>query len=253
MFVLTLGKNGMKRLGAVALAGVALAGAVFAVGGIWKGGDASPAAAQAGEEKPDPTSMKIENTEGLDAFFKAYGMEMDLADTLVDKVKIPRKWDESFSAFNTVVKESGFDLEKYKGRTVEKWMVLCPGRSTGDQKAYGVVLVYKEQPVGAYLVQKPTGEVTGLAMAPEGAAISPEQAAQTAAEFAEDAEAAEETAAQPEENEAEETAVEVDPQPAEENPAEETAAEEAEQPAEETAGEAVDEELFASAGAEPVD
>ncbi len=247
MFVLTLGKNGLKRLGAVALAGAALAGAVFAVGGIWKGDEVSAAAAQPGGEKPDPASMKIENTEGLDAFFKAYGMEMDLADATVDKVKIPRKWDESFSAFNTVVKESGLDLEKHKGRTVEKWMVLCPGRSSGDQKAYGVVLVHKEQPVGAYLVNKPSGEVTGLTPAPAGAPLDPEKAAQTAAEFASEAQPAEETAAEPEQTPAEETAAEP-----EQAPAEEAAAEPEAGPSLETAGE-VDEELFASAGAEPVD
>ena len=35
MFVLTFGKNGLRRLGAVAVCGVALAGAVFAVGSFF--------------------------------------------------------------------------------------------------------------------------------------------------------------------------------------------------------------------------
>ena len=234
MFVLTLGKSGLKRLGAVAVAGVALAGAVFAAGSFWKGDTASPTAAQpeaetkteAEQAGPNPAEMKIENTEGLDQFFKAYGLEMDLADTLVDKVKIPRKWDESFSAFNTVVKESGLDLEKYKGRTVEKWMVFCPGKSTGDQKTYGVVLVYKQQPVGAYLVYKPSGEVTGLAPAAQTAAPLTEQEAQeTSAEFGSDAQV-----------------VGTTEQPASAEPAEEDAAVLAEL-----------ETMLAAAGAEPVE
>ena len=45
MFVLTFGKNGLRRLGAVAVCGVALAGAVFAVGSFFMEGDAAPAAA----------------------------------------------------------------------------------------------------------------------------------------------------------------------------------------------------------------
>ena len=118
-------------------------------------------------------------------------MEVDLATATVDKVKIPKKWDESFSAFNTVVKESGMSLEKYKGKTVEKWLVLCPGRSSGDQKAYGVLLVYKEQPVGAYLLAQPGGEVTGLTTAAQTAApLTDEEAAAAAAEFGEGGDAA---------------------------------------------------------------
>ena len=46
-----------------------------------------------------------------------------------DKVKIPRKWDDSFSAFNGVVQQSGMDLARYKGKTVEKWTALIPAAS----------------------------------------------------------------------------------------------------------------------------
>ena len=194
MFVLTFGKNGLRRLGAVAVCGVALAGAVFAVGSFFMEDDAAPAAAQGETAQADPASMKIEGTDDIQAFFKAYGLEVDLATATVDKVKIPKSWDESFSAFNTVVKESDLSLEKYKNKTVEKWVVLCPGRSTGENKVSGVLLVYKEEPVGAYLLASPSGEVTGLVTAAATAAPLPdEQAAETAAGFGE--EAATETAA----------------------------------------------------------
>lgn len=188
MFVLTLGKNGLRRLGAVAVCGVALAGAVFAVGSFFMEDDAAPAAANGEAVQADPAAMKIEGTDDIQAFFKAYGLEVDLATATVDKVKIPKSWDESFSAFNTVVKESGLSLEKYKNKTVEKWVVLCPGRSTGENKVSGVLLVYKEEPVGAYLLASPSGEVTGLVTAAATAAPLPdEQAAETAAGFGEEA------------------------------------------------------------------
>ena len=77
-------------------------------------------------------------------------------------VKIPRKWDDSFSAFNGVVQQSGMDLARYKGKTVEKWTALIPAASRGDVSSYGVLLVYKKKAVGAYLLEKPSGTVTGL-------------------------------------------------------------------------------------------
>ena len=85
-----------------------------------------------------------------------------VASITADKVKIPRRWDDSFSAFNGVVQQSGMDLARYKGKTVEKWSALLPAASSGETSRYGVLLVYKKKAVGAYLLEKPSGTVLGL-------------------------------------------------------------------------------------------
>ena len=90
------------------------------------------------------------------------GLEVDGASITADKVKIPRRWDDSFSAFNGVVQQSGMDLARYKGKTVEKWSALLPAASNGETSRYGVLLVYKKKAVGAYLLEKPSGTVLGL-------------------------------------------------------------------------------------------
>ena len=72
--------------------------------------------------------------------------------------------------FVCFVQESGMDLADYKGKTVEKWTVLCPQLSTGDHDTYCVLLVYKAKAVGAYLLQKPSGEVTGPVTAAKASA-----------------------------------------------------------------------------------
>ena len=135
-------------------------------------------------------NAKIETAQDIQTWFTGYGIEVDGASITADKVKIPRKWDDSFSAFNTVVGQSGLDLERYKGKTVEKWQALIPAASNGEESCYGVLLVYKKKPVGAYLLAKPSGLVTGLGDA---------QAAMAEADEAEAAAAApsEETAASP--------------------------------------------------------
>ncbi len=118
----------------------------------------------------------IETTQDIGTYFTGYGFETDLSSAAVDKVKIPKKWDDSFTAFNQIVQESGLDLADYKGKTVEKWTVLCPQLSTGDHDTYCVLLVYKAKAVGAYLLQKPSGEVTGLITAAKaGAEVASEE------------------------------------------------------------------------------
>ena len=88
---------------------------------------------------------KIESAQDIQTWFTGYGLDVDAATIAADKVKIPRRWDDSFSAFNGVVQQSGMDLTRYKGKTVEKWTALLPAVSKGDTMSYGVLLVYKKK------------------------------------------------------------------------------------------------------------
>ena len=160
MFYCTLTKPGLRQAGALALCAVCLCGAVTAA--VHFSGEAVTAGAAA-----DPG---IETTQDIGTYFTGYGFETDLATAAVDKVKIPKKWDDSFAAFNQVIQESDLDLSAYKGKTVEKWTLLCPQLSTGEQDTYCVLLVYKAKAIGAYLLQKPSGEVTGLVTAAKAGA-----------------------------------------------------------------------------------
>ena len=160
MFLFTVTKPGLRQAGALALCAVCLCGTVAAAVHFSGGAVTASAAAVPG----------IETTQDIGTYFTGYGFDTDLASAAVDKVKIPKKWDDSFAAFNQIVQESGLDLADYKGKTVEKWTVLCPQLSTGDHDTYCVLLVYKAKAVGAYLLQKPSGEVTGLITAAKAGA-----------------------------------------------------------------------------------
>ena len=182
MFLFTLTKPRLRRAGALALCTACLAGTVTAA--VRFAGAAAPTAAAAG-------TTVIETTQDIAGYFTGYGFEVDLATAAVDKVKVPKKWDDSFAAFDQVVGESGLSLAACKGKTVEKWTALCPQLSDGENDTYCVLLVYKTRPVGAYLLAKPSGAVTGLVTAAaEGAAALATQrtpaadgeAAETAAE-----------------------------------------------------------------------
>ena len=151
MFVVTLSKASVKKLGVGAMC-CALVVFSAMLGRYISTRSVAVAAA----------SNKIESAQDIQTWFTGYGLDVDGASITADKVKIPRKWDDSFSAFNGVVQQSGMDLTRYKGKTVEKWTALIPAASRGDVSSYGVLLVYKKKAVGAYLLEKPSGTVTGL-------------------------------------------------------------------------------------------
>ena len=151
MFVVTLSKTSLKKLGA----GAACCALVVFSAMLGRFISTRTVAVAA------PVN-RIESAQDIQTWFTGYGLEVDGASITADKVKIPRKWDDSFSAFNGVVQQSGMDLARYKGKTVEKWSALLPAASNGETSRYGVLLVYKKKAVGAYLLEKPSGIVTGL-------------------------------------------------------------------------------------------
>lgn len=168
MFLFTVTKPRLRQAGALALCAICLAGTVTAA--VHFANDSVTASAAVSEQ------TAIQTTQDIATYFTGYGFEVDLATAAVDKVKIPKQWDDSFAAFNQVVGESGLTLESYKGKTVEKWTALCPALSDGENDTYCVLLVYKTQPVGAYLLAKPSGEVTGLVSAAQQTAAAAETA-----------------------------------------------------------------------------
>jgi len=200
MFMLTLGRTGAKRLGTALLCAAVLSGTLFAVNRITKNSSSAATAAQA------KTETTIKTTQDIASYFQGYGLEVDLTTAAIDEVKIPKKWNDDFAAFHEAVKESGGDLTKYKGKTVEKWTILCPGRSSGADQVYGVLLVYKKEPVGAYLLTQPSGEVTGLTTAAQTAAALNEEEEAASSDFGEAAE----TGAEPSEEESLETGADID-------------------------------------------
>ena len=139
MFVVTLSKASVKKVGVGALC-CALVVFSAMLGRYISTRTVAVAAA----------NNKIESAQDIQTWFTGYGLDVDGASITADKVKIPRKWDDSFSAFNGVVQQSGMDLTRYKGKTVEKWTALIPAASRGDVSSYGVLLVYRKKAVGAY-------------------------------------------------------------------------------------------------------
>ena len=167
MFVVTLNRTRLRQIGV----GVMCCAMVVCSALLGRYISNQTVAAAAG------TGGKIESAQDIQTWFTGYGIEVDGASISADKVKIPRKWDDSFSAFNEVVAQSGLDLSRYKGKTVEKWQALIPAASSGEETRYGVLLVYKKKPVGAYLLAKPSGTVTGLKDAQSAMAQAQEEAA----------------------------------------------------------------------------
>ena len=88
MFVVTLSKASVKKLGVGAMC-CALVVFSAMLGRYISTRSVAVAAA----------SNKIESAQDIQTWFTGYGLDVDGASITADKVKIPRKWADSFSAF----------------------------------------------------------------------------------------------------------------------------------------------------------
>ena len=160
MLMVTLRKPEFKKLAAVCAGAALCAAAAFAVN-AFTGGPVVETAAE--------PAVQVTDLSSLTAYLSGYGLEIDPSSVSVDTVSVPRKWDDSFTAFNDVIRQIGLDLKSARGKDVEKWTALVPAKSTDSEKIYAVVLAYKNTPVGAYFLERPSGEVLPLVTQAEDA------------------------------------------------------------------------------------
>ncbi len=184
MFVMTLRKGKIKKVGIACACGAVILAAAIGVNSIL---------ANSGDEDNTLEAVAMVNLEmssadDLVVFLQGYGVEADVATATVSTVTVPKKWDDSFIAFNEVIKESSLTLEKSKGKQVDKWSLLVPSQSTEDSKMYAIVLVQDSKAVAAYLLEKPSGEVSPLNKAAQAALPLTDEETTNAENFGEGAE-----------------------------------------------------------------
>ncbi len=91
MFMLTIQKANLKKIGALALCGAVIAAAAMAGKVVERNTETTAVAAS------------VESTQDIQTYFLGFGLEVDPTDITADKVKVPKKWNDSFSAFNNIV------------------------------------------------------------------------------------------------------------------------------------------------------
>ena len=151
MFVITLSRTSLKKLGLGAMC-CALVVCSALLGRYISTRTVTAAA----------SVNKIESAQDIQTWFTGYGLEVDGASIYKRSAQKDPPSFGHFSAFNGVVQQSGMDLTRCKGKTVEKWTALIPAASSGETSRYGVLLVWRKKAVGAYLLERPSGVVVGL-------------------------------------------------------------------------------------------
>lgn len=95
-----------------------------------------------------PARKNIKTLEDRIGFLSAYGWQTDGSSEMSQEVIIPKEFDSVFEEYNNMQKEQGFDLSKYKGKRVMRYVYLIKNHPENREIVYAGVLIYKNTVIG---------------------------------------------------------------------------------------------------------
>lgn len=146
MFVVTakMSRKGLAALLAAVLVTVAVICVTVFVRGSVGGyrGDEAMTSAQLKNLTAAATEEERQN------FLAYYGWQTDGAPREFYEVTLPKKFDRVYENYNDLQKSQGFDLTRWRGKTVMKYSYRITNYEGCDGEVYATLLVYKNRVIG---------------------------------------------------------------------------------------------------------
>lgn len=121
-------------------------------------------AAPAQTESTIPKKAAADTNNARVKFLTELGWEVTVSPTESMEVKLPKDSDEVFQRYNTLQKSQGFDLSRYAGKTVMRYVYQVNNYPDAAEPVYATVLVYKDRIIGGDITNTaPDGKIQGFA------------------------------------------------------------------------------------------
>ena len=152
MLIMTTKVDKRKLLIAAAATIAAIAGLLF----LGSGSDAQPTASMTTAPAGDTNDARVK-------FLTDLGWDVTTSPTESGEVKIPKSPDEVFDRYNALQKSMGYDLSKYAGKKVMRYVYQVNNYAGAQEPVYATLLVYKDNIIGGDITDTtPGGKVQGF-------------------------------------------------------------------------------------------
>ncbi len=119
-----------------------------------------------GGDTAPTVSTGVSDNDGRVAFLKGFGWEVTTSPVESSQVKIPRESSQIFERYNQLQKNQGYDLSKFAGKTVMRYVYQINNYPGATEPVYATVLVYKDQVIGGDITDTSAkGKIQGFKMA----------------------------------------------------------------------------------------
>ena len=158
MLIMTTKVDKRKLFLALAAVIAAAAGLLLLLGG---GKDAQPTAAMTTAPAADTNDARVK-------FLTDLGWDVTASPAESAEVKIPKGADQVFDRYNELQKSQGFDLSKYAGKKVMRYVYEIKNFPGAKEPVYATLLVCKDKIIGGDITDTtPGGKVQGFAKSQE--------------------------------------------------------------------------------------
>ena len=126
-----------------------------------------------GNEAETTAAKPVTGNDARIQFLKDFGWEVTTTPAETSQVKIPEETSEVFDRYNNLQKSQGYDLSKFAGKKVMRYVYKVNNYPGATEPVYATLLVYKNQVIGGDVTDTAAkGQIRGFKM-PEAAATTP--------------------------------------------------------------------------------
>ena len=117
-----------------------------------------------GDGKDATQTAALSSNAGGVKFLTDVGWDVTPSPKESSQVKIPSEESEAFRRYKALQKSQGYDLSKYAGKTVMRYVYQINNFSNATEPVYATLLVYRDQLIGGDITDSgPGGKVQGFA------------------------------------------------------------------------------------------
>lgn len=118
-----------------------------------------------GEDASQTAAPAISGNDARVKFLTDFGWDVTTSPTESSQVKIPEKSSEVFDRYNALQKGQGFDLSKFSGKKVMRYVYKVNNYPGATEPVYATLLVYKDTIIGGDITDtSPKGHMRGFKM-----------------------------------------------------------------------------------------
>ena len=101
-----------------------------------------------GEDTAQTAAPAVSSNDGRVRFLQDFGWDVTTSPAESGQVKIPERSSEVFDRYNTLQKGQGYDLSKFAGRNVMRYVYKINNYPGATEPVYATLLLYKNEVIG---------------------------------------------------------------------------------------------------------
>ena len=118
-----------------------------------------------GDTAAQTAAVSLASNDGRVKFLTDLGWEVTTSPTESSRVKIPAESGGAFDRYNALQKSQGYDLSKFAGKTVMRYVYKIQNYPGATEPVYATLLIHKNQVIGGDITNTAAkGRIHGLKM-----------------------------------------------------------------------------------------